>query len=122
MIRILIDVNLSPAWVDVFRDDHVTAIHWSKVGDLRATDRVVLDWARNNGYVVFTHDLDFGTLLALTRATGPSVIQLRTHDVLPAAVAEIVLETLRTFESDLERGAIVTADESRGKVRILPIR
>jgi predicted nuclease of predicted toxin-antitoxin system len=83
---------------------------------------VVLDWARNNGYVVFTHDLDFGTLLALTRATGPSVIQLRTHDVLPAAVDEIVLETLRTFESDLERGAIVTIDESRGKVRILPIR
>jgi predicted nuclease of predicted toxin-antitoxin system len=76
----------------------------------------------DNGYVVFTHDLDFGTLLALTRATGPSVIQLRTHDVLPAAVAEIVVETLRTFESDLEQDAIVTTDESRGKVRVLPIR
>ena len=24
-------------------------------------------WARDNGHVVFTHDLDFGTLLALTR-------------------------------------------------------
>ena len=37
-------------------------------------------WARENGYVVFTHDLDFGTLLALTRDAGPSVIQVRTHE------------------------------------------
>ena len=122
MIRILIDVNLPPAWVDVFHEHHIEAVHWSQVGDLRATDRAVLDWARSNGYVVFTHDLDFGTLLALTRASGPSVVQLRAHDVLPAAVVEIVVETLRTFKSDLQRGAIVTADESRGKVRILPIR
>ena len=31
-----------------------------------------MDWALTNGYAVFTHDLDFGTLLALTHATGPS--------------------------------------------------
>jgi hypothetical protein len=30
-------------------------------------------WARANGHVVFTHDLDFGTTLALTHAADPSV-------------------------------------------------
>jgi predicted nuclease of predicted toxin-antitoxin system len=40
-------------------------------------------WARENGHVVLTHDLDFGTLLALTRANGPSVVQVRAQDVLP---------------------------------------
>ncbi|HXQ76562.1 MAG TPA: DUF5615 family PIN-like protein [Gemmatimonadaceae bacterium] len=89
---------------------------------MRATDRTVLGWARENGYVVFTHDLDFGTLLALTRAVGPSVIQLRTHDVLPPNLEQIVVSTIRTYASELQRGAIVTIDESRGKVRILPIR
>lgn len=32
-------------------------------------------YARANGLVVFTHDLDFGVLLALTRGAGPSVLQ-----------------------------------------------
>jgi len=33
-----------------------------------------MSYAQDHGYVVFTHDLDFGTLLALTRARGPSVV------------------------------------------------
>ena len=78
-------------------------------------------WARENGYVVFTHDLDFGTVLALTRAVGPSVIQVRAHDVLPTHLELVVVSTLRTHEPQLLKGAIVTVDESRGKVRTLPI-
>lgn len=78
-------------------------------------------WARENGYVVFTHDLDFGTLLALTRDSGPSVIQVRTHDVLPAHLEQLVITVIRTYEPHLAQGAIVTADESRNRLRILPI-
>jgi predicted nuclease of predicted toxin-antitoxin system len=33
-----------------------------------------MDWAVANGYVVFSHDLDFSTMLALTHASGPSLI------------------------------------------------
>lgn len=84
MIRLLVDVSLSPAWVDVFARHGWSAVHWSTIGDVKASDRTVIAWARENGYVVFTHDLDFGTVLALTRAVGPSVIQVRAHDVLPA--------------------------------------
>lgn len=71
-------------------------------------------WARENGHVVFTHDLDFGTLLALTRESGPSVVQVRTHDVLPEHIGPIVITTIRKHESQLQDGAIVTVDESRG--------
>jgi predicted nuclease of predicted toxin-antitoxin system len=78
-------------------------------------------WTREHGHVVFTHDLDFGTVLALTRAIGPSVIQVRAHDVLPAHLEYAVVTTIRTHEAQLLKGAIVTVDESRGKVRILPI-
>ena len=72
--------------------------------------------------VVFTHDLDFSALLALTRAEGPSVIQVRSHDVLPEHLGAIVVAAIREYESPLEQGAIVTVDESRGRVRILPIK
>ena len=46
-------------------------MHWSTVGDPKATDRTIKDWAEANGCVDFTHDLDFGTILALTHKTGP---------------------------------------------------
>ena len=73
-MKIVIDMNLSPEWADFFRSAGMEALHWSQVGDGHAEDATIMSWARSNDYVVFTHDLDFGTLLALTRATGPSVI------------------------------------------------
>ena len=78
-------------------------------------------WAREHQHVVFTHDLDFGTILALTRGHGPSVIQVRAHDVLPVHLEQVVVTAVRDYEMELEKGAIVTVDESRGKVRMLPI-
>ncbi len=60
-MKLLIDMNLSPAWVEVFEQQGWQAFHWSTVGDPRATDKFIMGWARENGYVVFTHDLDFGT-------------------------------------------------------------
>lgn len=121
MIRLVVDISLSPTWVDVFVKQGWSAVHWSTIGDPRAKDRTVMAWARQNEHVVFTHDLDFGSLLALTRETGPSVIQVRAHDVLPQHLGQIVTTTIRTYEPQLRQGAIVTVDESRGRVRILPI-
>lgn len=121
MIRLVVDVNLSPLWVDVFVRQGWPTVHWSTVGDPRAKDRTIMAWASENGHVVFTHDLDFGTLLALTRASGPSVVQVRSHDVLPHRIGSMVISVIRTYRSQLQEGAVVTVDESRGKVRILPI-
>lgn len=121
MIQLVVDVNLSPLWIDVFVGHGWPAVHWSAVGDPRAKDRTIMAWARENERVVLTHDLDFGTLLALTRETGPSVVQLRAHDVLPERIGPIVIATIGTYQAQLQQGAIVTVDESRGKVRILPI-
>ena len=121
MIKLVVDVSLPPAWVDVFVAYGWPAVHWTSVGNPRATDRVVMTWAREHVHVVFTHDLDFGTLLALTRASGPSVIQVRSQDVLPEHLEQIVITTIRRYESQLQEGALVTVDESRGKVRLLPI-
>jgi len=78
-------------------------------------------WAREHNHIVFTHDLDFGTILALTRVDGPSVVQVRTHDVLPSHLEHVVVAAIRDNEAELNKGAIVTIDESRGKVRMLPI-
>jgi predicted nuclease of predicted toxin-antitoxin system len=120
-MKLLIDMNLSPEWAVVFNRNGFEAAHWSRVGDPRATDRVVMEWARVNEYVVFTHDLDFGAILAVTHARGPSVIQVRTQDMAPAHLEAIVISALHQHGTFLEQGALITLDEFRARVRILPI-
>ncbi len=83
-IKVLVDMNLTPDWVRVLARHGWSAVHWSTVGPSGATDRAIMDWAVANGYVVFTHDLDFGTMLALTHATGPSVLQSAGRTSCPA--------------------------------------
>lgn len=119
-VQFVIDMNLSPSWVSALKKAGWDAVHWSSVGNPRATDQAIMQWALTNGYVVFTHDLDFGTLLAVTQAVGPSVFQLRTQDVLPEAMAEIVVAAVRQHLEDLERGALVVLDPGKSRVRILP--
>ncbi|MEA5619179.1 DUF5615 family PIN-like protein [Cronbergia sp. UHCC 0137] len=121
-MKILIDMNLSPDWVAVFEKYNINAVHWSTVGDRREKDSIIMDWARTNGYIVFTHDLDFGSLLAATGANTPSVIQVRTQDILPSSIENIVISALKQFESLLLSGALVTVDKAQSKVRILPIK
>jgi hypothetical protein len=70
---------------------------------------------------IFTHDLDFGALLATTRAESPSVFQLRTDDVSPDALAPRAIELLRRFTPQLLAGALIVVDEMRERIRILPL-
>lgn len=119
-MKIVIDMNLSPDWVKVLERAGWAAVHWSTVGDMRAADDVIMSWARENGFTVFTHDLDFGVLLALTRAESPSVIQVRTQDIFPDVLGDRLVKVLREHRSALEKGALLTVDEGKSRVRILP--
>jgi predicted nuclease of predicted toxin-antitoxin system len=119
-IAILVDMNLSPDWIPLLRQHGWTAVHWSQVGDLRAPDSVIMAWALTNQHVVFTHDLDSGTMLALTGAVGPSVLQVRGKNVLPDHMGPLVVAALHQHEADLAAGALVVVDEARCRVRVLP--
>jgi len=120
-IKILIDMNLLPLWTEVLTEQGWSSLHWSTVGDPRAPDRSIMDWAVNNRYIVFTHALDFGTMLALTHANGPSVIQVRGQDVFPENMMRMVIAAIHQYEADLISGALVVVDESTYRVRILPL-
>jgi predicted nuclease of predicted toxin-antitoxin system len=120
-MKFLIDMNLSPLWVPFLADEGIEAVHWSAVGEAWATDSEILEFAAASGRIVFTHDLDFGMLLAALGTSRPSVIQVRAQDVLPAAIGEIVLLAIRTAQPHLEAGALVTVDAFRHRVRLLPI-
>lgn len=120
-MKILVDMNLSPEWVLFLEQAGFACVHWSRVGDPRASDAELMAWARANGHVVFTHDMDFGALLAATRAAGPSVLQVRVKDTMPASVGADVVRVLHFRREALEQGALVTIDKIHSRVRVLPI-
>ena len=117
----MVDMNLAPDWVPLLSRHGWQTVHWSNIGDPSAADQAIMAWARANSHIVFTHDLDFGTMLALSHATGPSVLQVRGQNVLPDHLGPLVVAALAQHEADLAAGALVVVDEKRNRVRILPL-
>lgn len=120
-MKLLLDINISPLWVEWLQNQGYAAVHWSEVGNPKAPDTEILMWAREHGYAVFTHDLDFSRLLALTHSRGPSVLQVRTEDVLPSGIGHLVVDALRQFSDLIDSGAIIVIDATSSRARILPI-
>jgi predicted nuclease of predicted toxin-antitoxin system len=120
-MKFIIDMNLSPEWVATFEENGYEAQHWSRVGDVKAIDSKIMDWAKKNKHIVFTHDLDFGTILAVTKTKSPSVIQVRTQEVLPENLANRLFPIIKTYESELKTGVLLTLDEAKHRIRLLPI-
>lgn len=79
-----------------------------------------MKWARDNADVIVTHDLDFGALLAATRAVGPSVLQIRAQNILPEALHMMLINTIKQFQRELEAGALISVDLQRARARVLP--
>lgn len=74
-MKLLVDMNLSPRWVNWLNSAGLNAIHWSAIGEPAASDAEIMEYAESNDYVVLTHDLDFGSVLAITGGDKPSVVQ-----------------------------------------------
>jgi predicted nuclease of predicted toxin-antitoxin system len=79
-------------------------------------------FARSNGYVVFTHDLDFSAILAATKSAKPSVVQIRSDDVRPETLGAALIDAVRQMAPQHEEGALLTVDPARARLRVLPLR
>jgi predicted nuclease of predicted toxin-antitoxin system len=120
-LKLLLDMNLSPALAPMLASAGHLVRHWSSVGDPRAPDSVVLEWCRTNDHVLITNDLGFGAILAAAGATAPSVLQVRDHDLAPNRLLPVLLSALQQFRSALEQRALISVDPRRTRVRVLPI-
>lgn len=121
-MKLLIDMNLSPDWVSTLVRANFEAVHWSKLGDVKASDRQIAAFAKSNDYVVLTHDLDFSSILAATGGEKPSVVQIRSDNTSPEAIGKIVVTALRQMASELDAGALLTIDPKRARLRLLPLQ
>jgi predicted nuclease of predicted toxin-antitoxin system len=84
-------------------------------------DTEIFNYARENNFVVFTNDLDFRATLVASQASLPSIIQVRTQNLLPHFIGEVVLQLILQFNDMLISGCLLTFDEQRAWTRVLPL-
>jgi len=115
-VKLLVDMNLSPSWIRRLAHHGFEAFHWSTIGAATARDDEILAWAHEHGFVVITNDLDFSAILAAGAVDGPSVVQIRTQDLLSNEAVIIVANALEAHCEDTERGALLSIDEGAGRL------
>ncbi len=115
-------MNLPPGWAAELVEAGFDAVHWSLIGLPKATDQEILANARSRDAVVLTQDLDFPAILAASGDAKPSVILVRAQDTLTPGLLRHVVAEIRRSEAILDRGAIMSIDFARGRVRLLPLR
>jgi len=120
-VKLVVDMNLSPSWVERLAGHGFEAVHWSTIGAATAPDAEILTWANEHGFVVITNDLDFSAILAASAGATPSVVQIRTQDLLSDEVVSIVAKAVQAHREDIERGALLSIDEGGTRVRMLPL-
>lgn len=121
-MRLLVDANLSPQLVSPLRQSDHDVVHVADIDKLTASDTEILQIAETEQRVVITADTDFPMMLALRRASSPSVVLLRgVSELTPDDHAGLIASNLSSVATALEAGAIVTITPSRVRVRDLPI-
>ena len=95
--------------------------HVGEIGMGKAADEEILAWSLGKNAIVVTLDADFHTILAVSGASGPSVIRLRIQGLGAQEVVELVQKVLAGFGSDLKRGSLVTVKARKITCHRLPV-
>ncbi len=71
--------------------------------------------------MIFTNDLDFGAILTASNAKSPSVFQLKSEQLMPNIIGDLIIHNLKKFNIELFEGVLLTFDVSKVRSRILQI-
>jgi predicted nuclease of predicted toxin-antitoxin system len=120
-VKFLADMGIAESSIASLRAQGYDATHLREQALQRPDDESIIAKARDEGRVILTHDLDFGRIVALSRAGSPSAITFRLGDMRPSRVNHYLSQVLARFSGDLEKGALVSVNERGIRVRPLPI-
>lgn len=122
-MKLLVDANLSPRVPALLRAAGYQAEHVCDHDLLAASDEEISGFAVIHGFTIISADSDFTTMLALSGATAPSLVLLRSADRLaPEAQARLLTTNLDAVADELDQGAVVTIARGHMRVRRLPVK
>ena len=122
MKKVLLDQNLPRRAAPLLRSMGWDAVHVGDVNLARASDQQIIEWALRQERVCVTRDADFHRLLAVSRASKPSVVRIRLEELTFHETAEILIQVWDRFQDDLDRGAVVTVTPRKFRARRLPLK
>jgi predicted nuclease of predicted toxin-antitoxin system len=112
---------LSPSLAAWLSQEGHDAVHATDLGLHTAPDTDIVVRARQEGRIIITADLDYARLLALARASEPSLILFRGGDWSEQEVRDRLATILQGIsETDISQ-SILTIDRKRVRRRRLPI-
>ena len=124
-MRFLADMGVDIRVVEWLRHQGHDAKHLRDEGLHRMANGDIFAKAISENRVVITFDLDFGEIVALSRGQMTSVILFRLHNTrtsyLISRLATVLADSTEALKA-LEKGAVVVVEQSRHRVRYLPIR
>ncbi len=121
-MKFLIDNPLSPVFCEKLRDFGLDVVHVRDLGLERAKDEEIFQMALKENRAIISADTDFGTILARTGMERPSVVIFRCLSPRrPPEQAELFIKILPRIVEDLKTGSIVIVEDTRIRIRKLPV-
>ncbi len=120
-MRLLLDQGLPRSSTEILRNKGWDIHHTGEIGMSRATDRQILEYARDEQRIVITLDSDFHAILAVENLDSPSVVRIRQEGLRGPELAELVEKIWSRIGQQLENGAMATITEKVIRIRKIPL-
>ena len=119
-MRFLVDMCVDVRVAEWLRTQGHDAVHLRDQALQQLANGEIFRKAVSEKRTVLTFDLDFSEIAALTRGQQASLIVLRLQDARHQHVIERLSAVLADSASALEKGAVISVEEARHRIRYLP--
>lgn len=120
-MKFLADMGISQSTVRWLRENGYDAVHLREENLHKISDAEIIEKGRRENRIILTCDLHFSYIMAVSKRVCPSVITFRLDDESPNNINNKLKSILNESRVALETGAIISVEETKYRVRLLPI-